>query len=186
MQAFASLCPSREFFTESSGQKAPGPEAEKRMLEIGSAIIQASKQSPEKLIAVQTRKARAKASGEDCPTILIVDDEVRLADTMTEILNMSGFCAFTAYEGETAVQLAEEIQPDILLTDVVMPGMNGVELAIAVRKMRPETVILLFSGQAGTIDLLEDARNAGYSFEVLQKPMHPVRLIEHLKRKKPR
>lgn len=156
------------------------------MLEIGSAIIQASDKYSEKLIAAQVRKARAKASGEDCPSILIVDDEIRLADTMTEILNLSGFCAFTAYEGDSALRIAEEVQPDYLLTDVVMPGMNGVELAIEVRKIRPETVIVLFSGQAGTIDLLEDARRAGYTFEVLEKPMHPVRLIEHLKRKRPK
>lgn len=150
-------------------------------VELGT-IIQASDQFSEKSFAAQIRKARAKASGEDCPSILIVDDEARLADTMTEILNISGFCAFTAYEGYQALKLAEEVQPDYLLTDVVMPGMNGVELAIAVRKLRPETSILLFSGQAGTIDLLEDARRAGHSFEVLEKPMHPVRLIEHLKR----
>ena len=157
------------------------------MLKCGSAvIIQASDQSSERLIAAQVRRARAKASGEDCPSILVVDDEVKLADTMTAILNISGFCAFTAYEGRSALEIAEEIQPDYLLTDVVMPEMNGVELAIAVRRIRPETTILLFSGQAGTIDLLEDARSSGYSFEVLEKPMHPVRLIEHLKRKRSR
>jgi DNA-binding NtrC family response regulator len=153
------------------------------MLQVGSAIvIQASDQFSEKSFSAQVRKARAKASGEDCPSIIIVDDETRLADTMTEILNISGFCAFTAYEGAAALKLAEAIKPDYLLTDVVMPGMNGVELAIAVQKVHPETSILLFSGQAGTIDLLEDARRSGHDFEVLEKPMHPVRLIEHLKR----
>ena len=186
MQVFASLFLSPDWHVDSGERELPGSEEEKQMLDIGSAIIQASNHHPEKFIAAQARKARAKASGEDCPSILIVDDEERLADTMTEILNMSGFCAFTAYEGETALKIAEELHPDFLLTDVVMPGMNGVELAIAVRQMRPETVILLFSGQAGTIDLLEDARSSGYSFEVLEKPMHPVRLIEHLKRKRSR
>ena len=145
-------------------------------------IIQASEKFSERLIASQVRKARAKASGEDCPSILVVDDEVKLADTMTEILNLSGFCAFTAYDGRMALEIAAELQPDYLLTDVVMPEMNGVELAIAVRRLRPETTIVLFSGQAGTIDLLEDARAAGHAFEVLEKPMHPLRLIEHLKR----
>ncbi len=157
------------------------------MLESGTAmIIQASDKSSERFITAQVRKARAKASGEDCPSILVVDDEVKLADTMTEILNLSGFCAFTAYEGRSALEIAEEIQPDYLLTDVVMPEMNGVELAIAIRRMRPETLILLFSGQAGTIDLLEDARSSGHSFDVLEKPMHPLRLIEHLKRMRTR
>ena len=153
------------------------------MLVCGTAfIIQASDKSSERFIAAQVRKARAKASGENRPSILVVDDEVKLADTMTEILNLSGFCAFTAYEGRSALEIAEQIEPDYLLTDVGMPEMNGVELAIAIRRIRPETMILLFSGQAGTIDLLEDARAEGYSFEVLEKPMHPLRLIEHLKR----
>lgn len=152
------------------------------MLELGSAMIQASDQSSEKLTASQIRRARAKANGESCPSILVVDDEERLANTMTEILNISGFCAFTAYEGKSALQIAEEVQPDYLLTDVVMPEMNGVELAIEVRRKLPQTKILLFSGQAGITDLLEEARAAGHDFEVLEKPMHPVRLIEHLKR----
>lgn len=152
------------------------------MLEIGPAIVQASDKFSDKLMAFQARKALARAKGESCPSILVVDDEVRLANTTSEILNISGFCAFTAYEGRTALEVAEEIRPDYLLTDVVMPEMNGVELAIAVRKMLPETLILLFSGQAGITDLLEEARAAGHSFEVLEKPMHPVRLIEHLKR----
>lgn len=152
------------------------------MLGFGSAMIQASDKFSEKFIASQVRRARSRANGENCPSILVVDDEERLANTMTEILNISGFCAFTAYEGKSALQIAEEIRPDYLLTDVVMPEMNGVELAIEVRRKLPETLILLFSGQAGTIDLLEEARAAGHSFEVLEKPMHPVRLIEHLKR----
>lgn len=152
------------------------------MLEIGSAIIQASEKHSEKFIASQVRKARAKANGENCPSILVVDDEERLANTMTEILNISGFCAFTAYEGRSALEIAKQVQPDYLLTDVVMPEMNGVELAIEVQKILPATTILLFSGQAGTTDLLEEARAAGHDFDVLEKPMHPVRLIEHLKR----
>lgn len=152
------------------------------MLEIGSAIIQASEKHSEKFIASQVRKARAKANGENCPSILVVDDEERLANTMTEILNISGFCAFTAYEGRSALEIAKQVQPDYLLTDVVMPEMNGVELAVEVQKILPATTILLFSGQAGTTDLLEEARAAGHDFDVLEKPMHPVRLIEHLKR----
>jgi len=152
------------------------------MLETGSAIVQSWEKSSEIFRAFQARKARARASGESCPSILVVDDEELLANSMTEILNCSGYCAFTAYEGRTALEIAVEVQPDYLLTDVVMPEMNGVELAIAVRRELPMTKILLFSGQAGTIDLLDEARAAGHEFELLEKPMHPLRLIEHLKR----
>ena len=63
----------------------------------------------------------------------------------------------------------------------MMPGMNGIDLAIAVRDEQPETTILLFSGQAVTRDLLEDPRSEGYEFELLLKPIHPEELIQRLK-----
>jgi CheY-like chemotaxis protein len=62
-----------------------------------------------------------------------------------------------------------------------MPKMNGVELAIAIRKMYPLTRITLFSGQAGISDILLDGQRKGYKFELIAKPMHPLKLIEHLK-----
>ncbi len=145
-------------------------------------ISQATDKLPQSFIAAQERKARSEASGAECPSILVVDDEVILADSVAEILNISGFCAFSAYNASTALQITEGLRPDFLLSDVMMPGMNGVDLAIRVRRMLPETEILLFSGQAGVADLLEVAREQGYAFELLEKPMHPVRLIERLRR----
>lgn len=62
-----------------------------------------------------------------------------------------------------------------------MPRMNGVELAIAVRKMFPETKIVLFSGQAGISEILLNGQRQGFQFELLPKPMHPLKLIERLK-----
>ena len=112
----------------------------------------------------------------------MVDDEQTLANTTIEILNMSGFCAFVAYDGQTALELAAKFHPDILFTDVVMPEMNGMELAVAISRLLPETQILLISGQAGTIDLLEKARQEGHSFELIAKPIHPMKLIERLRK----
>jgi CheY-like chemotaxis protein len=63
----------------------------------------------------------------------------------------------------------------------MMPSMNGIELAIAVRRIQPETTIVLFSGQAVTKDLLEEARKEGYEFDLLLKPIHPEDLIRHLR-----
>jgi CheY-like chemotaxis protein len=62
----------------------------------------------------------------------------------------------------------------------MMPGMNGVELAIAVTKIRPVTKILLFSGQAGISEILEDCKAKGFEFPLLAKPVHPTLLIEEL------
>ncbi len=148
-------------------------------------ISQATDKPSQSFIAAQERKTLCEASGAARPSILVVDDEVILADTVAEILNISGFCAFSAYDASTALQITKELRPDYLLSDVVMPGMNGVDLAISVRKLFPDMTILLFSGQAGVADLLEVAREQGFAFELVEKPMHPVRLIERLRSMRP-
>jgi DNA-binding response OmpR family regulator len=110
-----------------------------------------------------------------------VDDERVIADTTTEILKRSGFDAVCAYDGASALELAIRTNPDFVLTDVVMPSMNGVQLAIAIRKALPATEILLLSGQAGISEIVERGRKEGYSFELIAKPVHPERLLERLK-----
>jgi CheY-like chemotaxis protein len=115
------------------------------------------------------------------PRILVVDDERRIADTLTEILQMAGFDVKTAYDGWEALEAVARFQPDYLLSDVLMPRMNGVELAIAIRKMFPATRILLFSGQAGISEILLDGHRQGFEFELIAKPIHPLKLIDHLK-----
>jgi CheY-like chemotaxis protein len=113
--------------------------------------------------------------------ILVVDDERVIADTMAEILNDSGFEATAAYNAKTAMRTIEEDCPDIVLTDVIMPGMNGIELAKHVADTCSDTKILLLSGQAAVSDLLRQARELGYSFELLAKPLHPDQLIKKLR-----
>jgi DNA-binding response OmpR family regulator len=114
------------------------------------------------------------------PIVLVVDDELVIADTLAAILRNSGFTAFAAYDAESALDFLETIKPDLLITDVKMPGMNGVELAIEVTKSSPACKILLFSGQASTADLLSTARESGYSFSMLAKPVHPADLLAHI------
>lgn len=115
------------------------------------------------------------------PRVLVVDDEKRVADTVCEILNASGFEAVAAYDGWSALAAAARFRPDYLLSDVLMPRMNGAELAIAIRETSPTTKILLFSGQVGISDILAKAQQRGFQFDLLAKPIHPVRLIERLK-----
>jgi len=116
------------------------------------------------------------------PRVLVVDDEKLVADTCAEILERAGFHARTAYDGQTALEMLAEFHPDYLLTDVLMPGMNGVQLAIAVREMMPTTRVFLFSGQAGISETLLQGREQGYEFELVAKPIHPMKLIEHLRK----
>ncbi|HVW76301.1 MAG TPA: response regulator [Alloacidobacterium sp.] len=119
------------------------------------------------------------------PTILVVDDQHLIADTTTMVLNRFGFLAERAYSGETALEMALRLKPDYLLTDIVMPGMNGVDLAISVRKRLPATIIVLLSGQAGVTNLLKDAKIKGHEFDLLAKPIHPEKLMEYLRHKAP-
>jgi CheY-like chemotaxis protein len=115
------------------------------------------------------------------PGILVVDDEKLLADTTAAILRRAGYNAKIAYNGFDALEAMGSQRPDYLLTDILMPGMNGVELAIAVTSMSPATKILLFSGQAGIIDILERSRARGFEFPLLAKPVHPSQLIQTLR-----
>jgi CheY-like chemotaxis protein len=68
------------------------------------------------------------------PFILVVDDEKRIADTLALILDSEGYSAEAAYEGASALEICRRKVPDLILSDAVMPGMNGIELAIAVRQ----------------------------------------------------
>jgi CheY-like chemotaxis protein len=115
------------------------------------------------------------------PRILVVDDERVIADTIAEILNDSGFEATPAYSGDTAIKVIQANCPDVVLTDVVMPGINGVEVAKFVAATCSETKVLLFSGQAAVSEFLLQVNQLGYSFEVLAKPLHPDELIEKLR-----
>lgn len=116
--------------------------------------------------------------------VLVVDDEKLVADTTAEILRQNGFRAIPAYEAKRALDLAERLHPEYLLSDVLMPSMNGVELALAVKKICQATKILLFSGQAGTSVILETAAAEGYDFDLVPKPIHPDKLIQALLAKK--
>jgi CheY-like chemotaxis protein len=115
------------------------------------------------------------------PRILVVDDEALIADTIVQILNRNGFIAEAAYSGAEAIEIARKNCPDLLLSDVLMPRVDGVEAAIAIRELCPDTRIVLFSGQAATVEILERAKERGHTFELLPKPIHPTQLIKHLR-----
>jgi CheY-like chemotaxis protein len=116
------------------------------------------------------------------PKVLVADDERVIADTLAMILSQSGFDARAVYSGEKAVEMASIFKPDMMISDVIMADLNGIEAAIQIRALFPQIKILLFSGQAATADLLEKARSHGYEFEILAKPVHPQDLLTRLRR----
>ncbi|MEG9437290.1 response regulator [Edaphobacter sp. HDX4] len=115
------------------------------------------------------------------PRVLVADDEQVIANTLAIILNQSGFEARAVFSGEKAVEILDTFQPDMLISDVIMTGMTGIEAAIVTRQRLPNCKILLFSGQAATADLLEKARVQGHEFEILAKPVHPTDLLAKLR-----
>ena len=115
------------------------------------------------------------------PRILIVDDERNIADTLALILNAHGFESKAVYNGEAALEAAAQFRPDILISDVIMGGTNGIESAILISKMLPKCKVILFSGQASTEDLISQAVSEGHTFDILAKPIYPEVLIERIK-----
>jgi DNA-binding response OmpR family regulator len=113
--------------------------------------------------------------------VLVVDDESTIADTLTEILNKNGYEATAAYDGEEAIETALVKPPHMLISDVMLPGMNGIELATIMRRIFPECKVLLFSGHSQTSELLLNSTNgSGHHFELLSKPVHPADLLKRL------
>jgi CheY-like chemotaxis protein len=125
----------------------------------------------EQIMSIQTERLR----------IFVVDDEHVIALTLATILRNEGFDAEYFNEPLAALQAARSSWPNLLLTDVVMPRMSGIELAIQVRQDCPDCKVLLFSGQASTLDLLSEARRDGHCFDLLSKPAHPEVLLKAVK-----
>ena len=109
--------------------------------------------------------------------ILIVDDERMIADTLSAILRGAGYETYTAYNGRLGLDAARDLAPELVLSDVVMPELDGVLMAMQIRSTLPKVRVLLFSGQAGTSELLRSAEEKGYRFELLEKPVHPEEIM---------
>jgi len=111
------------------------------------------------------------------PRVIVADDERVIADTLVVILNQNGFEATAVYNGSQILERAKTVHPDMLVSDVIMPDLNGIEAAIRIRETLPSCKILLFSGQAATADLLNQAQIQGHEFEIVAKPIHPKDLL---------
>jgi|KBSMisStandDraft_5_1062788.scaffolds.fasta_scaffold01097_8 CheY-like chemotaxis protein len=115
------------------------------------------------------------------PGVLIVDDDQVIATTLSMILNRSGFDAVEAFSGPQALELARTSRFDILVTDVMMEPMNGVELAKAFCAMYPGAQIFLISGTTEAAATVLEDFDCEHAFPLLKKPIYPGDLIERLR-----
>jgi DNA-binding NtrC family response regulator len=115
------------------------------------------------------------------PRVFVVDDEQLIAGSLAAILNMHGYSATSFTSPLEALAAAQSRAPDLLITDVAMPGLSGVDLAIQIKAVCPACKILLFSGHPSNHDLLKDARGQVNTFQLLQKPVHPSVMLSNVR-----
>jgi DNA-binding response OmpR family regulator len=112
------------------------------------------------------------------PLVLVADDEPRITKLVSLALGEEGFRVVTANSGEEALARAEEVRPDIVLLDIVMPDLDGIEVMRQLRERRPVAVILLTakgstSDKAKGLDLGAD--------DYIAKPFHPDELAARVR-----
>jgi CheY-like chemotaxis protein len=112
--------------------------------------------------------------------VLVVDDNELVADTAVMVLLSCGLNAVAAYDPNRALEMAKSGSFELLLTDVKMPGMSGIELAIRVRDGGYIPNILIMTGAVtfATDDLTQNVDGRGRNFDILRKPATASELIE--------
>jgi CheY-like chemotaxis protein len=119
-------------------------------------------------------------SSNSIPRVFVVDDEHVIASSLAAILKLHGYSATSFTSPLQALTAALTSAPDLLISDVAMPGLSGMDLAIQIKAVCPACKILLFSGHAPSQDLLKDARGLGNRSQLLQKPIHPSVMISSI------
>jgi CheY-like chemotaxis protein len=119
-------------------------------------------------------------SGSSKLRVLVVDDEFTISSTLVAILNAKGYEAAGYTHPIAALEALDIWQPDVVISDVIMPEMNGIELSLQIKIRYPDCLVILFSGQATTADLLSDAQKHGHEFTVLPKPVPPEVLLQKI------
>ncbi len=109
--------------------------------------------------------------------ILVVEDEKVVAETLGLILSNQGYAVRIEGSAEDAIESLAEWQPDVAILDVMLPKMNGIDLAIVLKMRYPNCHPLLFSGQPSVELLVEKAKSEGHEFEILAKPVHPSLML---------
>ena len=112
--------------------------------------------------------------------ILIVDDEESTRELFAELLIRWGYEVEQTSDGHGALKIAADSHPDVIISDLVMPKLDGLALVRALREEQPETPVVIITGK-GTIDAAVEAVREGV-FDFVEKPLDPARLKVILQR----
>lgn len=110
-------------------------------------------------------------------TILIIDDETIVRESIATYLEDSGFQIFEAENGKIGIERFREIHPDIVLVDLRMPEMDGLDVLQIITKEAPETPIIVISGTGVLLDAIEALRLGAWDY--VMKPIHDMAILEH-------
>ena len=110
--------------------------------------------------------------------VLLVDDEEKFLDLLSQRLGTRGVDADTATSGEEALMKIREKNLDVIILDIMMPGMGGIETLKRIRKENPEVQIIMLTGQ-GTVEKSVQAMKEG-AIDFLEKPVDIGKLIEKI------
>jgi two-component system nitrogen regulation response regulator NtrX len=108
-------------------------------------------------------------------TILVVDDEESICHSLKAILSDEGYQVLTAASGEEAVKIVEEEMPQLVLLDIWLPGMDGLETLKAIKKINSKIMVIIMSGH-GTIETAVKATKLG-AFDFIEKPLSLDKII---------
>jgi two-component system response regulator HydG len=114
------------------------------------------------------------------PKVLIVDDETAIVDTLRILLKREGFTVETAVGGQQGIDRMHEVRPDVLLTDVRMPGVGGLEVLLAAREMDPSLPVILMTAQASLQTAIRAVNEGAYYY--IQKPFANDELVAIVRR----
>ena len=133
-------------------------------------------QSLEGVVSVETRIGKGfhrtdvyRRYDFDVPKLLLVDDEREFVQTLSERLLMREVHSATAFDGETALDILSEDEPEVMILDLKMPGIDGIEVLKKVKATRPEVEVIILTGHGSEQDR-ETCMSLG-AFEYLQKPV---------------
>ena len=127
---------------------------------------------PDKIALVTEKGYQVKIARQ--LSIFVVDHERVMATTLTLILQSSGYLAHAFFDPLQALLAARIEAPDLIISDVVMPQLTGVELAIRMKALCPFCKIILLSGQAQTLDLIRNDRDLGLDFIFFRNRFTPL------------
>ena len=116
------------------------------------------------------------------PLVMVVDDEPRMCDVLRRVLEKEGYRVITALDGETALGLIKENKPDVILLDLLMPGINGREVCHRLRELSTPTRIIYFTAKGKPTDPLELKELHDEADAFIAKPATSKQILSRLSR----